>query len=148
MKILGIDYGEKRIGLALSDASNIIAHGLKVLNRDTTDKWLEEIKTVVRENKIEKIVIGLPKNMNGSIGEKGKEVLALVKLLEKVVNVPIVTWDERLTTVSAEKVLLQAELSRKKRKGILDKLSASIILQNYLDSIGPAQKEKSKESGK
>ena len=148
MKILGIDYGEKRIGLALSDASNIIAHGLRVLNRVTTGNWLEEIKTIVDENKIEKIVIGLPKNMSGSIGEKGKEVLALVKLLEKVVNVPIVTWDERLTTVSAEKLLLQAELSRKKRKGILDKLSASIILQNYLDSIGPAQKEKSKESGK
>ncbi len=85
--------------------------------------------------------------MNGSIGEKGKEVLAFVKVLEKVVNVPIVTWDERLTTVSAEKVLLQAELSRKKRKGIRDRLSASIILQNYLDSIRPVQ-EKNKESDK
>lgn len=147
MKILGIDYGEKRIGLALSDASNIVAHGLKVLDRVKTSRWLQEIKTIVRENKIEKVVIGLPKNMNGSIGEKGKEVLAFVKVLERLVNVPVVTWDERLTTVSAEKVLLQAELSRKKRKGIRDKLSASIILQNYLDSIGPAQ-EKSKESDK
>ncbi len=147
MRILGIDYGEKRIGLALSDAANIIARSLKVLNRDRSGNWLEEIRTIVSENKIEKIVLGLPKNMNGSIGEKGKEVLAFVKVLEKVVNVPIVTWDERLTTVSAEKVLLQAELSRKKRKGIRDRLSASIILQNYLDSIRPVQ-EKNKESDK
>jgi putative Holliday junction resolvase len=146
MRILGIDYGEKRIGLALSDISNMVARSLKVLNRDTTRDLFEEIKTIVDENEIEQIVIGLPKNMNGSIGKKGKEVLAFVKVLEKGVKVPIVTWDERLTTVSAEKVLRQADLSRKKRKGILDKLSACIILQNYLDSIGPDQKGKIKES--
>lgn len=148
MKILGIDYGEKRIGLAMSDASNMVASSLKVLNRDTTRNWLGEIKTIIDENKIEKIVIGLPRNMNGSIGEKAKEALAFMKVLGKVVKVPIVTWDERLTTVSAEKVLLQADLSRKKRKDILDKLSACIILQNYLDSIEYSQKEKSKESNK
>ena len=105
MKILGIDYGEKRIGLALSDISNTVARSLKVLKRNATRSWLGEIKAIVDKNKIEKIVIGLPKNMNGSIGEKGKEVLAFVKVLGKVVRVPIVTWDERLTTVSAEKVL-------------------------------------------
>lgn len=148
MKILGIDYGEKRIGLALSDISNTVARSLKVLKRNATRSWLGEIKAIVDKNKIEKIVIGLPKNMNGSIGEKGKEVLAFVKVLGKVVRVPIVTWDERLTTVSAEKVLLQAELSRKKRKDILDKLSACIILQNYLDSIEYNQKEKSRENNK
>jgi len=148
MKILGIDYGEKRIGLAMSDASNMVASSLKVVKRNATRSWLGEIKTIVDENKVEKIVIGLPKNMNGSIGEKGKEVLAFMKVLGKVVKVPIVTWDERLTTVSAEKVLLQADLSRKKRKDILDKLSACIILQNYLDSIEYSQKDKSKESNK
>ncbi len=143
MRILGIDYGEKRIGLALSDRSNMVARSLKVLNRNGTRSWLEEIKAIVDQNKIEKIVIGLPRNMNGSLGEKAKEVLAFVKVLEKAVGVPTVTWDERLTTVSAEKVLLQAELSRKKRKDILDKLSACIILQNYLDSIESGQKERS-----
>jgi len=148
MKILGIDYGQKRIGLALSDPSNMVAQSLKVLKRNGTRKLLGEIKAVVDQNKIERIVIGLPKNMNGSLGEKGNEVLAFVKILEKVVKVPIVTWDERLTTVSAEKVLRQAELSRKKRKDILDKLSACIILQNYLDSIGSDQKERSEESNK
>ncbi len=148
MKILGIDYGEKRIGLALSDISNTVARSLKVVKRNATRSWLGEIKAIVDKNKIEKIVIGLPKNMNGSIGGKGKEVLAFVKVLGKVVRVPIVTWDERLTTVSAEKVLRQAELSRKKRKDILDKLSACIILQNYLDSIESSQKEKSEESNK
>ena len=148
MRILGIDYGEKRIGLALSDISNMVARSLKVLNRETNRNWLGEIKTIVDENEIKQIVIGLPKNMNGSIGKKGEEVLAFVKVLEKRVKVPIVTWDERLTTVAAEKVLRQAELSRKKRKGILDKLSACIILQNYLDSIGTGQKEKIEESNK
>jgi len=148
MKILGIDYGQKRIGLALSDPSNMVAQSLKVLKRNGTRKLLGEIKAVVDQNKIERIIIGLPKNMNGSLGEKGNEVLAFVKILEKVVKVPIVTWDERLTTVSAEKVLRQAELSRKKRKDILDKLSACIILQNYLDSIGSDQKERSEESNK
>ena len=148
MRILGIDYGEKRIGLALSDPSNTVAQSLKVVNRNRTPSWLGEIKEIIDENKVEKIVIGLPKNMNGSIGEKGKEVLAFVKVLEKAISVPIVTWDERLTTVSAEKVLLQADLSRRKRKDILDKLSACIILQNYLDSIGSGQKEKSRESNK
>jgi putative Holliday junction resolvase len=140
MKILGIDYGEKRIGLALSDSSNTIARSMKVLQRNRAGRWLEEIKAVVNQNKVERIVIGLPKNMNGSLGQKGKEVLAFVKVLEKLVRVPIVTWDERLTTVTAERVLLEAELSRKKRKRILDKLSACIILQNYLDSIGSGNK--------
>ncbi|NIM03243.1 Holliday junction resolvase RuvX [bacterium] len=148
MKILGIDYGEKRIGLALSDISNMVARSLRVLNKDATRNWFEEIKTIVNENEIKQIVIGLPKNMNGSIGKKGKEVLAFVKVLEKGVKVPIVTWDERLTTVSAEKVLRQADLSRKKRKRVLDKLSACIILQNYLDSIGPGEKDKIEESNR
>jgi len=148
MKILGMDYGEKRIGLAVSDASNMVAGSLKVLKRNGTRSWLGEIKAIVEQNKIEKIVIGLPKNMNGSLGEKGKEVLAFVKVLEKVVRVPIATWDERLTTVSAEKVLLQADLSRKKRKDILDKLSACIILQNYLDSIGSGQEERRGENNR
>ena len=148
MKILGIDYGEKRIGVALSDPSNMVARSLKVLKRNGTRSWLGDIKAIVNQNKIEKIVIGLPRNMNGSLGGKGKEVLAFVKVLEKVIRVPIVTWDERLTTVSAEKVLRQAELSRKKRKDSLDKVSACIILQNYLDSIGWGQKEKSRESNK
>jgi putative Holliday junction resolvase len=144
MKILGIDYGEKRVGLAVSDPSNMVARSLKVLMRNETRRWLGEMKEIIEQNKIGKIVIGLPRNMNGSLGEKGKDVLAFVKVLEKVVNVPIVTWDERLTTVSAEKVLVQAELSRKKRRDILDKLSACIILQNYLDSIGSSEKESSR----
>jgi len=129
--------------LALSDPSNMIARSLKVLERNATRSWLGEMKAIVEQNKIEKIVIGLPRNMNGSLGEKGQEVLAFVKVLEKVVRVPIITWDERLTTVSAEKVLREAELSREKRKNVLDKLSACIILQNYLDSIGSSEKERS-----
>jgi len=140
MKILGIDYGEKRIGLAVSDSSNILARGLKVLRRNGTRGWVKELKLIIGENKIEKIVVGLPVNMNGSLGEKGREVLAFVEVLKKGIKLPVVTWDERLTTVSAEKLLRQTKLSREKRKDILDKLSASIILQSYLDSILPARK--------
>ena len=99
MKILGIDYGQKRIGLALSDPSNMVARSLKVLKRNGTRKLLGEIKAVIDQNKIERIVIGLPKNMNGSLGEKGNEVLAFVKVLEKVAKMPIVTWDERLSLI-------------------------------------------------
>jgi len=146
MKILGIDYGEKKVGLALSDPSNTIAQSLKVLKRKGSLSFLEQIKAIVNQNRVEKIVVGLPRNMNGSVGEKGKEVLAFVKALGKAVEVPIVTWDERLTTVTAERVLLQADLSREKRSEVLDKLSACIILQSYLDSITSNQKrEESKE---
>jgi len=148
MKILGIDYGEKRIGLAVSDPSNMVAGSLNVLKRNRTRSWFKELKLIIDENKIEKIVVGLPVNMNGSLGEKGREVLAFVEVLKKGVKVPVVTWDERLTTVSAEKLLRQAKLSREKRKDILDKLSASIILQSYLDSILLSQKVKSRERNK
>jgi len=145
MKILGIDYGEKRIGLAVSDPSNMVARSLKVLKRNGTRSWVKELKLIIDENRIEKIVVGLPVNMNGSLGEKGREVLAFVEVLKKGLKVPVVTWDERLTTVSAEKLLRQTKLSREKRKDILDKLSASIILQSYLDSIFSSQKVESRE---
>jgi len=145
MKILGIDYGEKRIGLAVSDPSNMVARSLKVLKRNGTRSWVKELKLIIDENRIEKIVVGLPVNMNGSLGEKGREVLAFVEVLKKELKVPVVTWDERLTTVSAEKLLRQTKLSREKRKDILDKLSASIILQSYLDSIFSSQKVESRE---
>jgi len=148
MKILGIDYGEKRIGIAVSDPSNIVARSLKVLKRNGTRSWVKELKLIIDENKIEKIVVGFPVNMNGSLGEKGREVLAFVEVLKKRLKVPVVTWDERLTTVSAEKLLRQIKLSREKRKDILDKLSASIILQSYLDSILPSQKVNSRERNK
>ena len=145
MKILGIDYGEKRIGLAVSDPSNMVARSLKVLKRNGTRSWVKELKLIIDENRIEKIVVGLPVNMNGSLGEKGREVLAFVEVLKKELKLPVVTWDERLTTVSAEKLLRQTKLSREKRKDILDKLSASIILQSYLDSIFSSQKVESRE---
>jgi len=134
MKILGIDYGEKRIGLAVSDPSHTVAHSLKALERKGTRNYFKEIKSLVEENWVGRIVVGLPRNMDGSLGKKSKEVLDFVKELEKVVKVPVVTWDERLTTVSAERILREAELSREKRKTILDKLSACIILQSYLES--------------
>jgi len=105
-----------------------------VIKRKSIEKDLQDIKNFIKENHVEKIVIGLPKNMNGTVGFQGSKVLNLVEKLKEVTSLPVITWDERLTTVMAERVLIQADMSRKKRKSIIDKMAAAIILQNYLDS--------------
>lgn len=130
MRIMGLDFGEKRIGVAASDALGYIAQGISVVKRENTD----ELKKIISDYDIEKIVVGLPKNMDGSIGEQGKKVLTFIEDLKKEINLPIFTWDERLTTKEAEGVLLKADLSRAKRKKVIDKLAAVLILQGYLDS--------------
>lgn len=130
MRIMGLDVGEKRIGVAVSDLLGYIAQGISVVKRED----IEELKKIVGDYNIEKIVVGLPKNMDGSIGEQAKKVLAFMENLKKEINLPILTWDERLTTKEAEGVLLRADLSRAKRKKVIDKLAAVLILQSYLDS--------------
>jgi len=130
MRIMGLDVGEKRIGVAVSDLLGYTAQGISVIKRENT----EELKEIVSDYNIEKIVVGLPKNMDGSIGEQGKKVLDFIEELKKEINLLILTWDERLTTKEAEGVLLKADLSRAKRKKVIDKLAAALILQGYLDS--------------
>ncbi|WP_106497062.1 Holliday junction resolvase RuvX [Lentibacillus sp. Marseille-P4043] len=135
MKIIGLDVGSKTIGVAISDAFGWTAQGL------TTIKWNEqdihsadeELKAIIHEHEIEKAVVGLPKNMNGTIGERGQASEIYAKHIEKIHQIPTVLWDERLTTIAAERVLLEADVSRKKRKKVIDKMAAVMILQGYLD---------------
>lgn len=133
MRILGLDIGEKRIGIALSDPLGWTAQSLKTLERKSIKNDVEEIIKIINEFQVEKVVVGLPKNMNGTLGESGQKVMNFCeKLLEKI-NIELVYEDERLTTMAAEKVLIDADLSRKKRKGVIDALAATFILQTYLD---------------
>ncbi|MFA6142562.1 MAG: Holliday junction resolvase RuvX [Candidatus Omnitrophota bacterium] len=134
MRIMGLDVGTKRIGVALSDELFITAQGSATIERKTLESDLEEIKRVARENSVEEIVVGLPISMNGSYSEQTRKVVEFKDSLSKAVDIPVVTWDERLTTVQAERTLLEADVSRAKRRKAIDKLAAQAILQNFLDS--------------
>jgi putative Holliday junction resolvase len=130
---MGLDVGTQAIGVAISDELGITAQGLKTLRRKSMEDDLKEIATIIGQFEIEKIVVGLPKNMNGTLGKQAEMVLRWTKVLMDKIQVPVVTWDERLSTVGASKVLLEADVSRGKRKKVIDKLAAVIILQGYLD---------------
>ena len=134
MRILGLDVGTKRIGLAVSDELLFTAQGMETVYRRELAQDLDELKKIIEENNAEEIVVGFPLNMNGTAGPKAKEILEFIENLSKVIKVPVKTWDERLTTVQAERALLEADMSRAKRKRLVDKLAAQLILQGYLDS--------------
>lgn len=136
MRIMGLDVGSKTVGVSLSDAFGWTAQGLKTIqiNEDKGEYGFEEIGMLIKENEVSKVVVGLPKNMNGTIGPRGEASQFYADELNKRFGIPVVLWDERLTTVAAERVLLEADISRKKRKKVIDKMAASMILQGYLDS--------------
>jgi putative holliday junction resolvase len=135
MRILGIDYGDARIGLALSDEMGWTAQALEVIHRtNSRDECLARIREIVESYQVEQIVLGFPKNMNGSIGPRGEITQEFAEKLRDELQIPVVLWDERLSTVAAERVLLEADISRKKRKGVIDKVAAQVILQTFLDS--------------
>ncbi len=135
LRIMGLDVGEKTIGVAVSDPLGCIAQGIKTVIRVGSElEDIKNIKELTRQYDIELIVVGLPRNMNGTLGEQGNKIIKFVEKLRNSLNIHIETWDERLTTVAAEKMLLSANVSRAKRKKVIDKLAAVIILQNYLDS--------------
>jgi len=135
MRILGLDVGTKRIGVAISDELGWTAQGIKTLHRSDGESDLGKIRDITREYGVEKIVVGLPKNMNGSLGPQAEMALGFVQELREILDLPIITWDERLSTVEATKMLTRADLSRKKRKGKVDMTAAILILQSYLDSL-------------
>lgn len=134
MRILGIDYGTKRIGLAMSDPLEIIAQGLPTLERTDIDSDINKLCELVNENGIATIVMGLPKNMNNTLGEKAREVLRFVEIMKTRISVPIEMLDERLSTVMGNNALRQGKLSLKKRKKKVDMVAAQLILQKFLDS--------------
>ena len=130
-----MDVGEKRIGVARSDELNLMAHPIGIIDRRNEERVFEELKKLLSEYKIQTIVVGLPKTMKGEIGTKAKEILSFVEQLRRCVSCAIVTWDERLTTVEAERALLELDVSRAKRKKKRDAIAAEIILQSYLDYV-------------
>ncbi|RLL48005.1 Holliday junction resolvase RuvX [Oceanobacillus piezotolerans] len=135
MKIIGLDVGSKTIGVAVSDALGWTAQGLTTLywNEDDIHSADESLSEIIKEHDIGKAIIGLPKNMNGTIGERGEASIRFAEYMEETFKIPTVLWDERLTTMAAERVLLEADMSRKKRKKVIDKMAAVMILQGYLD---------------
>jgi putative Holliday junction resolvase len=135
MKVLGLDIGEKRIGIAVSDALRCTAQGLTVLQRNDEADAIGAIQELVDTLQVSEVVVGLPKNMDGSVGESAQKILLFVSKLEEALSIPIVLWDERWTTAEATRMLLQADVTRKKRRKVVDKIAAVLILQGYLDSL-------------
>ena len=133
MRTLGIDYGEKRIGLAVSDPLGFTAQGLETLENKGRKAVFEALSKVCRDYTVKEIVIGLPINMNGSIGPKAKEVLEWVPEAEKALGIPVKTWDERLSSREVGRLMIEEGLSRKKQKQHSDRLAATLLLQSYLD---------------
>ena len=132
-RIMGLDIGDKTIGVAVSDLMGLTAQGVTTIKRVGKKKDIEEIKNIIVERQVNKIVSGLPKNMNGTVGPQGEKVQKFCELLEAETNLPIEFWDERLSTVAAERSLIEGDVSRQKRKKVIDMLAAVIILQGYLD---------------
>ncbi|MDO9350918.1 MAG: Holliday junction resolvase RuvX [Deltaproteobacteria bacterium] len=141
MRIMGLDVGSKTIGVAISDELGITAQGFKTIKRKAMEDDFRELDAIISQFQIEKIVVGLPKNMDGSLGKQAEFVLGWIEDLKNKIQLPVETWDERLSTVEATKTLLKADLSRKKRKGVIDKVAAVLILQGYLQQIGSRKDE-------
>lgn len=130
---MGLDVGDKTIGVAVSDMLGWTAQGIKTIIRKNKKVDLKELEEIIHSREVDEIVVGLPKNMNGSIGPQGEKVLEFSEELKKKFNLEVHLWDERLSTVAAEKSLISADVSRKKRKQVIDKMAAVYILQGYLD---------------
>ncbi|MBS4540040.1 Holliday junction resolvase RuvX [Clostridium sp. D2Q-11] len=133
-RLLGLDVGDKTIGVAVSDPLGLTAQGVTTIRRIGIKKDIKEMIQIIEEYKVSKLVVGLPKNMNNTLGPQGEKVLKFVDKLKEKIDVEIIYQDERLTTVSAQRTLIQADISRKKRKEVVDKLAAVYILQTYLDT--------------
>lgn len=132
-RIMGLDIGDKTIGVAVSDLMGMTAQGIKTIKRTSKKNDIEEIKQIIKEKQVKLIVSGLPKNMNGTVGPQGEKVQKFCELIKEETGLEIEFWDERLTTVAAEKTLITADVSRKKRKNVIDMMAAVLILQGYLD---------------
>lgn len=136
MRIMGLDLGDATIGVALSDIMKIIAQANVTIRRKGIKKDLEELTEIITKNEVTTIVLGFPKNMNNTIGPRAEKSIEFSEILkENFPEVEIILWDERLTTAAAHRSLIEADMSRKKRKLVVDQVAAVFILQGYLDSI-------------
>ena len=134
-RIIGVDFGDARVGVAVSDPLGITAQGLDTLNEKNMESAAEHLRNLASELGAAKFVVGFPKNMNGTIGERGKRTQEFAKLLEEKSGLPVILWDERLSSAAAHGVLAQSGVSGKKRTGAVDKIAATMILQSYMESI-------------
>ena len=136
MRILGLDFGSKTVGVAVSDGLLLTAQGVETIERKDENKLRKtcaRIEELIAEYEITEIVLGLPKNMNNTEGERVEKTLAFKEMLERRTNLPVVMWDERLTTNAAEQILIESGVRRENRKSVIDKIAAVLILQGYLD---------------
>ena len=131
---MGIDFGERRIGLAISDALGITAQGLPTLDTKKTKDIFTHLENIIKEKNVTKVVVGMPKNMNGTIGPKGMEVTEFMQELTKKTKIEVIPWDERLTSVQSLKAMREMG-TKQKHKEVTDRISATLILQSYLDSL-------------
>lgn len=138
MRIMGLDFGSKTVGVAISDSLGFTAQGIEIVRRQSENKLrqtLARLEELIKEYEVEQIVLGFPKNMNNSIGERGEKSLTFKEMLEKRTGLPVIMWDERLTTVEADRTMIEGKIRREDRKLYVDKLAAVFILQGYLDSL-------------
>lgn len=145
MRILGLDYGEKYVGVAMSDPLGIIGSPLETIYRKEENKLRKtyaRIEELIKENGVERIVIGLPKNMNNTEGDSAANCREFASNVERRTGLPVVLWDERLSTSSARNILMESGVRREDRKEVIDKIAAGIILQNYLDYLGNTTADK------
>jgi putative Holliday junction resolvase len=134
VRIAGLDYGDKTIGVALSDELGWTAQGLEVIRRKTPELDFARLSEIARQYGVERWVVGMPRNMNGTYGPRSELTRTFVAELESRFGLPVETYDERMTTMAAERILLEADVSRAKRKQVIDKMAAAVILQSYLDA--------------
>ena len=132
-RIMGLDVGDKTIGVSVSDLMGLTAQGVKTIKRIGKKKDIEALKEIIKEREVNKIVSGLPKNMNGTLGPQGEKVMKFCQLVEEEPGIKVEYWDERLSTVAAERTLIQGNVRRENRKSVIDMVAAVIILQGYLD---------------
>ena len=139
MRMMGLDFGSKTVGVAISDELLITAQGIEIIRRESENKLrrtLARIEELIAEYKVDKIVLGLPKNMNATIGERGEKTMEFQEMLVRRTGLEVVLWDERLTTVAADRAMMEANIRRENRGKYVDKIAAIFILQGYLDYIG------------
>ena len=136
MRILGLDLGTKTLGVAVSDELGWTAQGVETIKIDEElgNLGLERLREIIQQYRIETVVLGFPRNMNGTVGPRGEASQRFAEVLRKEFGLPVVLWDERLSTMAAERMLIAADVSRKKRRQVIDKMAAVMILQSYLDS--------------
>lgn len=135
MRIMSLDVGSRTIGIACSDALLMTAQGIETIRRTSLEKDFNRLQELIAEYEVHELVVGMPKNMNGTKGERAEKTEEFVEKMKEVIDLPVTYWDERLSTVMAERQLIAADVSRKKRKSVIDKMAAVVILQGYLDCL-------------